>query len=224
VLSIYRAKMWNDRCTIWQRITAEDLSRKYSVSCKTIRDIWKRRTWKQETVHLDFEQDSSLHQNKVHIVKSPQTAIYRNEQPKAARKIGPSRNFSWTGSVLQATEPFCMDQTPERSASADTTPRLRPLATAEVVAPVISHSVPLWTNELADYPPVHFPTTSDHASNHTALASLLTIDAADTLPRFTGGPHGPAAFFPSTAGLPVLPNGLDGTNADDPFHDDWKHW
>ena len=52
-LAIYAAKLTNDAGIFGKKLRAEDLSPKFGVSTKTIRDIWACRTWAEETIKID---------------------------------------------------------------------------------------------------------------------------------------------------------------------------
>jgi hypothetical protein len=50
---IFKVKMSNDASHEGQRVPAANLAQKYSVNEKTVRDIWKGRTWYWETLDVD---------------------------------------------------------------------------------------------------------------------------------------------------------------------------
>ena len=54
-VEIFRFKLTNESALsrTQEQVKAKVLSRRYGVSDKTIRDIWKGRTWFRETMHLD---------------------------------------------------------------------------------------------------------------------------------------------------------------------------
>ena len=65
-IEIYKLRKAKQKCVVRTvdnaRITvsAADLAKKFNVSPKTIRDIWNRRTWTQETRHLWTEDERPL--------------------------------------------------------------------------------------------------------------------------------------------------------------------
>jgi hypothetical protein len=52
-VDIFKVKMINETLGKLEIVRACDLATKYRVNEKTIRDIWKARTWSRETLHLD---------------------------------------------------------------------------------------------------------------------------------------------------------------------------
>lgn len=54
-LAIFKIKILNDASHHMKRITAEEVSVKYGVSVKAIKNIWNRRSWSNETSQLNTE-------------------------------------------------------------------------------------------------------------------------------------------------------------------------
>jgi hypothetical protein len=53
VVEIYMTQFREGHCAPIPKLSAKMVSQSYGVSEKTIRDVWKRRTWIRETSHLD---------------------------------------------------------------------------------------------------------------------------------------------------------------------------
>lgn len=60
VLNIFKVKLFNDVCSCSDRIDVGLLSERYGVSKKSIRNIWKRKTWAAETSGFPIFKTESL--------------------------------------------------------------------------------------------------------------------------------------------------------------------
>jgi hypothetical protein len=101
-IAIFRTKLLNDSQFPPNRVSASDVSQQYGVNEKTIRDIWKGRTWLRETVHLDPSLISLC--AKLNLPGRPKgpkgmQGVESDTHTKTGRKISPNNDGITSSSV-----------------------------------------------------------------------------------------------------------------------------
>ena len=112
-VEIFMVGVYNSSATPDKRVRAEDLCVKYQVSSKTIRDIWSRRTWAEETAAFDLASASPmLHAHRQQIFRSGKNTenekrdrveTKSGELGGTSRPSAKSRNIIWRDSDLMRT-------------------------------------------------------------------------------------------------------------------------
>ena len=203
---IFQIKLDDDRLPSNQRISSSAVGQLFGVSEKTVRDIWKGRTWIRERVHLD-----------------PSRAAIADRTLK--RPGRPSKSAPWSESKsLQAVDSALMDDSPHESKSfqdlKDTAlscaSRLKMKEGCSI--DIVEGIAPQWT---------------DSSSRRTkGLGTpLQPPQVSEELPRAHSAQHRPKVLLPDDwprawpvdqiySAAPLLGS----SRSDDPFHDDWRYW
>jgi hypothetical protein len=212
-IEIFHVKLMNDRASSQTcRTSAAELAKKYRIGEKTVRDIWKGRTWFRELMHLDPSRATMVDRLKLpgrpKGSKDKRQRVSINSSSASTQEKSPTWRLA--PSCLPPPSYFASgdkaDSSPHQHAagpiphalccSDDTT-----FATRSVLAdddqPRMMCSEASWSTQApSPTSPIPSPTPSDCACRAAAAA------AAAELP-------------------PALP---ESSQAEDPFHDDWLYW
>jgi hypothetical protein len=207
-------------CFGYQSLKSASLAKQFNVSPKTIRDIWNRRTWANETRHLWTEDERPMIRTKKQKSSLPSSPETHNSKAKncdrgVPRQRIPETFFAHKPAATSAHPPSI--SFPEQHPLSNPPPaalssiRLLPVALPPTPTPRPSSS------PIADYTECH------HAATAPSSAPPSSQPAAEP-PLSTAWPWGPAAGAADSEAAWDAGIAAGDSNLNDPFHSDWPHW
>ena len=195
-IKIFEIKLSNQTATKIQSST--NVARAFGVSEKTVRDIWKGRTWLREIMHLDPARAAMATQ--LRPPGRPRQKFQPSGEGATRSNSGcgqPSRNNPAARRVLSLTE------TPASITSA-------PTHSGFMFMDILKLGIAQATE--AD--------TVDSYHHSLALSTDCKVHGLDFGGDFVQA-FGNTTLLLSVMEAPPLPAS---SRADDPFHDDWRYW
>ena len=201
-VEIFLIKIANDDVPKRSRRSAAAVARQFGVSDKAVRDIWTGRTWFRELMHLD-----------------PARAAMPERLKRPGRPRG-RRNAQQTRKEDKCSSDSTLTSSSDGDGHDDAYPGSSPVASplADMLCPNLQN-ICLLPIHRQPYPHVDFGSIpgSQHSSDGVQPTPHQQAEDAQDGPKSLASSGG----FDAKETAAPLP---ESSNADDPFHDDWRFW